>query len=238
MGDSPYQAANSTLLSLGGTFPPPGGFPPRSYGGSQYQRQQFSFLLSGSTVNHWRSYNFSGILTLAVPSIIHSPSPFCTPYGGSPHVPASVASTLASAAPPLHPLTHEDLSACILASDLTKSFWPPFLGAAAPSKILPDFKPLFLSLSLQPLLSTFHQWGTGFFRPRLWFCFSAWLSLSSFHPSQTPNPTSISPASSNIISHYRFSQLLLPCLALHRPSFPLWFLLYGALCFLRTFAPF
>jgi hypothetical protein len=105
---------------------------PHFHGGSWLQH--FSFPSSGSTANHWRTYNFPGGLPLLVPSFIHggiNPSPPCPSHGGSPHAPASVASTLASAAPPLHPLTHEDLSVS-LALDLTMSFWPSSLVVVAP----------------------------------------------------------------------------------------------------------
>ncbi len=69
-----------------------------------------------------------------VPTVIHggiNPSPPCPSHGGYPHAPASVVSLLASAAPPLHPLTHQDLSASS-ALDLTMSFWPSSLVAVAP----------------------------------------------------------------------------------------------------------
>jgi hypothetical protein len=69
-----------------------------------------------------------------VPSVIHggvNPTPPRPSHGGSPHAPASVVSLLASAAPLLHPLMHEDLSAS-LALDLMMSVWPSSLVAVAP----------------------------------------------------------------------------------------------------------
>jgi hypothetical protein len=96
------------------------------YGGSG--SRHFSFLSSGLTANHWLTYTFPGGISLTVPSYIHggvNPCPPCPSHGGFPHVPASVASLLISAAPLLRPLMHEDLSAS-LASDLTMSFWPSF----------------------------------------------------------------------------------------------------------------
>jgi hypothetical protein len=105
---------------------------PRFYGGSR--SRHFSFPSSGLTANHWRTYTFPGGISLAVPSFIHggvNPCPPCPTHGGSPHAHASVVSLHVSAAPPLCPLTHEDLSAS-LALDLTMSFWPSYLVAVAP----------------------------------------------------------------------------------------------------------
>jgi hypothetical protein len=105
---------------------------PRFHGGSQ--SQHFSFSSSDLTADHWHNYNFPGGIPLVVPSVIHSginPSPPHPSHGGSLHAPASVASPLTSAAPPLRPLMHEDLSAS-LALDLTMSFWPSSLVAVAP----------------------------------------------------------------------------------------------------------
>jgi hypothetical protein len=69
-----------------------------------------------------------------VSSVIHggiNPSPPCPSHGGSSHAPASVSSLLASAAPPLCPLKHEDLSVSS-ALDLMMSFWSSFLVVVAP----------------------------------------------------------------------------------------------------------
>jgi hypothetical protein len=114
----------------GGQSPFHGG----SYGGPPFQHQVLSYLSSGSIDDHWRLFNFPGSLPLEVPTFIHSPSPPRPSHGGSPHVPASVASTLASTVPPLHPLTHENfLDSLVL--DLTMSFWPSTLATTAPPVI-------------------------------------------------------------------------------------------------------
>jgi hypothetical protein len=137
-----------------GSFPPPSlGRHPHFHGGSWLQH--FSFPSSALTANHWRTYNFPGGIPLAVPSFIQSgvnPSPPHPSHGGSPHAPASVASLLASAVPPLHPLAHEDFSAS-LALDLKMSFWPfsfvavaplviPSANVAPPPAPSPDISPL------------------------------------------------------------------------------------------------
>jgi hypothetical protein len=127
MGGCSYPACGGTLPFYGGQFPPHGG----SYGGPPFQRQVLSYQASGSTDDHWRSFNFPGSLPLTVPTFIHIPSPLCPSHGGSPHAPASVVSMLASAAPPLGPLMHEDLLAS-LALELTMSFWPSSLAVTAP----------------------------------------------------------------------------------------------------------
>jgi hypothetical protein len=105
---------------------------PHFHGGSRLQH--FSFPSSCLTADHWRTYNFPGGIPPAVPSVIHggvNPSSPCPSHGGSPHAPASVSSLLASVAPLLRPLKHEDLSVS-LALDLMMSFWPSSLVAVGP----------------------------------------------------------------------------------------------------------
>ncbi len=109
---------------------------PRFNGGSRLRH--CSFPSSGSTTNHLHTYTFPGGITVVVPSFIHSginSCPLCPSHGGSPHAPASVVSLLASAAPLLCPLMHEDLSASS-ALDLMMSFWPSSLVAVAPLVVL------------------------------------------------------------------------------------------------------
>ncbi len=147
---------------------------PCFYGGSW--SQHFSFPSSGSTADHWHMYNFPGGIPLVVPSFIHGGVTLSPPrpsHGGSPHALASVAvaSTFASAAPPLHPLTHEDLSASS-ALDLMASFWPSSLVAVAPLVVT------------SANVAQFYQ------RRLLLQCFSfAQPSLSSFPRLLIPKPT-------------------------------------------------
>ena len=103
-----------------GSSPPYGGLP-----------QKFSFASTPSTADQWRSVAFPGGLPPSVPAFIHgldrtfpSDAYHYTSDGGSPHAPASLASTLASAAPSLRPLSHADMSGSF-SSDLTMSAWPP-----------------------------------------------------------------------------------------------------------------
>ena len=104
--------------------------------------QQFSFASTPSTAEQWHAVAFLGIhggLPPAVPTFIHGPvqtfpsdGGFVRPSdGGFPHAPASVASTLALAAPPLRPLSHENLSG-FASSDLTMSAWPSTPVGASP----------------------------------------------------------------------------------------------------------
>ena len=89
-----------------GSSPLYGGFPPH-----------FSFASTPSTADQWRAVALPG-QPPAIPAFIHGPirtfpsdGGFVRPSdGGFPHAPASVASSLASAAPSLRPLSHENLS--------------------------------------------------------------------------------------------------------------------------------
>ncbi len=123
------------------------GFSP-FYGGSPHfhggvtprQRHVFSFPSSCSTVDPWNTNNFPGWIPSAIPSFIHGPSWPLPSHGGSPHASASLASLLALAAPPLCPLTHEDLSGSS-ASELAMSFWPSLPAVAAPAVVPPVVAP-------------------------------------------------------------------------------------------------
>jgi hypothetical protein len=99
----------------------------RGYVGSSpvYGRfpQEFTFPSTQSTADQWRTFTFPGRLPSSIPAFIHGPGQTLPSHGGSPHAPASVASMLALAAPPLRPLSHEDLSGSS-SSNLTMSFWP------------------------------------------------------------------------------------------------------------------
>ncbi len=118
-----------------GSSPLYGGFP-AFHGGPTIR--QFSSPSSDSTADLWRSYAFPGGLPPDVPPYIQGPPA----SGVSRHAPASVASTLASAAPTVRPLAHEDRSGST-ASDLTMSFWPavnpsvvPVVGAPPARSVL------------------------------------------------------------------------------------------------------
>ncbi len=105
------------------------------YGGHPYHHggAHFSFPSLTSTANFWRTFNFPGRVPPTVPSVIHGgiyPSSICPSHpGDSPHAPALVASKLASAAPPLRPLMHEELSSSS-ASELLMSFGHSSVAAA------------------------------------------------------------------------------------------------------------
>ena len=109
------------------------------YGGSP---QVYSFASAPSTADQWRAFAFPGGLPSTVPAFIHCHCRTFPSDGGFPEAPASVASTLAPTAPPLRPLSHEDLSGSS-SSDLTMSAWPPTSvddspGVAVP---VPGFSP-------------------------------------------------------------------------------------------------
>jgi hypothetical protein len=91
--------------------------------------------------DHWHCFNFPGGLPLHVPSIINGPDTPDPSHEGSPVASASVASTLPLAAPPLHPLMHEDLSSSS-ALDLTMSFWVPTSAVLAPPVVPPVVSPV------------------------------------------------------------------------------------------------
>jgi hypothetical protein len=92
MGGCQYQ-------QYGGSY----GGPPWYHGGSFSQHHAFNFPSSSSTADYWRTYNFPGGILVAVPPFSHGLSPPRLSHGGSPHASASMVSTLASAAHPLHP---------------------------------------------------------------------------------------------------------------------------------------
>jgi hypothetical protein len=123
MGGHPYPGYVGSSPIYGGG--------PYFHGGLHSQYQGFSLPSLSSTADQWHTLNFTGELPQAVPLFIHGPSTPHPFHGGSPHAPALVASMLASAAPPLHPLMHEDLSGNT-ASDLTMSFLPTISAIVAP----------------------------------------------------------------------------------------------------------
>jgi hypothetical protein len=137
------------------------------HGESCSQHHAFSFPSSDSTADYLCAYNFSGGIPLAVSSFIHRPSSPRPSHGEFPHASASVASTLASAAHPLHPLSHEDRSGSS-ALDLTISFWPPLSAAivppVVPSAVVPPAAPV-----LPPVQVPVPSWGTVLFLFQLWF---------------------------------------------------------------------
>jgi hypothetical protein len=103
---------------------------------------------SGLMADHWHRFDFPGGLPPHVPSIIHGPDMPDPSHGGSPIASVSVTSTLPLAAPPLHPLTHEDLSG-FSALDLTMSFWVPTSAVVAPlvvPLVVPPVDPLVVPL--------------------------------------------------------------------------------------------
>ena len=98
--------------------------------------QEFTFASTQSTVDQLRTFTFLGGLPSSIPAFIHGPGRTLPSHGGSPHAPASVASTLALAAPPLRPLSPEDLSGSS-SSNLTMSFWPATPVVAPPGVAVP-----------------------------------------------------------------------------------------------------
>jgi hypothetical protein len=122
------------------------------HGGSCSQHHAFSFPSSGFMADYLHTYNFPGGIPLAVPSFIHGPSPPCPSHGGSPHAPASVATTLTFVAHLLYPLMHEDRSGSS-ALDLTMSFWPSLSAAVVPPVVSSEVVPP-EALVLPPVLVT------------------------------------------------------------------------------------
>jgi hypothetical protein len=173
--------------------------PHLSHGGSD-------FPSSGSTADYWRRFNFPGGLPPNVPSIIHSPEMPDPSHGGSPLASASVVSRLPLAAPPLRPLTHEDLSGSS-ALDLTMSFWAPTSAVIAPlvvplvvPPVGPPVVPLPPVLGPAPRLPTLlSRHRRLFLLPRLRSLCFVQPSHSSSWPLQMPRLASISPALSSTI---------------------------------------
>jgi hypothetical protein len=140
LAQPPSAVGGRRFLGYFGSSPIYRGSPHFHGGVNSHQRHVFSFPSSGLMTEHWHTYNFPGGIPPAVPSFIHGPRRSLPSHGGSPHVSASLASTLALAAPPLRPLRHEDLSGSS-ASELTMSFWPSLPAVAAPAVVSPAVAP-------------------------------------------------------------------------------------------------